>query len=241
MLRFILLFCFCSFVYLTPSAQVQQSGWLASFNTFGINDKFSLHFDAQLRSTDNIKQVQTLLLRPGVNYHINKSWVATAGYAYIPNRRTISNNSELLSEHRAWQQLVYNHKISRVASAHRLRFEQRFLPDVAFDFGDISKQGHNQAYRLRYFMRHVVPLKKSDAFTKGLFFALQDEVFINTGNKSHVNGRAFDQNRLYLALGYRLPHSKIDLEGGYMNQYVQGRGRAFTNNHITQLAVYKRL
>ncbi len=241
MLRLMLIFSFCSFVNLTPCAQVQQAGWLASFNTFGLPGKFSLHFDAQLRSTDNVKQVQTLLLRPGVNYHINKAWVATVGYAYIPARRTIGNYSELLSEHRAWQQLVYNHKINKVATAHRLRFEQRFLPNAAFDFGYIHKDGHNTAYRLRYFTRHVLPLQKSDAFTKGLFFALQDEVFINTGNKEAVNGRAFDQNRLYLALGYRLTHTKIDLEVGYMNQYVQGSGRAFTNNHIAQLAVYKRL
>lgn len=240
-MRFFYLINLCFFLQLTSFAQVQQSGWLASFNTFKLNNKWSLHADAQLRSSDDLKKMQTILLRPGLNYHFNQRWVATAGYAYIPNRRTIGNVSEMFTEHRIWQQMIFNHKISRAATAHRLRFEQRFLPQVAFDFGDLKKEGVNTAYRLRYFIRNVLPLKSAPSFTQGAFFALQNELLINTGNKAPVNGRAFDQNRLYLALGYRLPHSKIDLEVGYLNQYIEGRNRTITNNHIVQLAVYKRL
>ena len=73
-----------------------------------------------------------------------------------------------------------------------------------------------------------------------MFAALQNEIFINIGNTANVNGEIFDQNRLYLALGYR-PHPKADIEIGYMNQYVNGKGNLFTNNHILQLAGYLRL
>ena len=69
--------------FTAQAQQVQQSAWIASFNTFQLKNKWSLHADVQLRSTDNVKEVQTLLLRPGVNYHLSKSWVASAGYAYI--------------------------------------------------------------------------------------------------------------------------------------------------------------
>jgi hypothetical protein len=55
-----------------------------------------------------------------------------------------------------------------------------------------------------------------------------------------VNNEIFDQNRLYLALGYRLRKS-FDLEAGYLNQYINGRGKTFGNNHILQLAGYVRL
>jgi hypothetical protein len=239
-MRFLYLLAVCLLLQFLSFAQVQQSGWVASFNTFGLTPKWSLHFDAQLRSTDAIEKVQTLLLRPGINYHINKQWVASAGYAYIPNRRTIGNLSGMFAEHRLWQQLVYNHKISSVATAHRLRYEQRFLPQVVFDVDDLTKQSVSTAYRLRYFIRNVLPLQKG-VFTQGPFLALQNEVFLNTGSKSALNGKTFDQNRLYLAFGYRLPHSKIDLEAGYMNQYIEGRNKAFTNNHVAQIAVYKRL
>ncbi|MBN8428426.1 MAG: DUF2490 domain-containing protein [Xanthomonadales bacterium] len=63
---------------------------------------------------------------------------------------------------------------------------------------------------------------------------------LNFGNTSNVNGKFFDQNRLYLAMGYRLS-TKADLEVGYMNQYINGKGTSFTNNHIVQLATYLRL
>jgi len=220
-------------------SQVQHTGWLASFNTFKLNNNLSLHFDGQVRSTDNIKQVQSILLRPGLNYHFNNKLSATIGYAFIGNRRTIGNISELMPEHRIWQQAIYNHKINKIAVAHRFRFEERFISRVKAVNNTLETDSYAQAYRFRYFMRSITPLTKQQSFTKGVFFALQDEVFLNTGNKNAVNGQTFDQNRLYLAFGYRLPN-KIDLEAGYMNQYIKTR-TAFTNNHIAQLAIYKRL
>ncbi len=224
----------------TAQAQVQQSGWLASFNTFKLKNKWSLHFDAQVRSSDNLKQVQTLLLRPGLNYHINKKLTATGGYAYIPNRRTVEGVNDYLAEHRIWEQVVYSHKIKTVAASHRLRFEQRFLPQAIRVADKLETDHYLPAYRLRYFTRHVLPLQRQPVFNQGWFAALQDEVFVNTGNKTAVNGHFFDQNRLYLAVGYRLPATKIDLEAGYMNQYSKTR-TSFVNNHIAQIAVYKRL
>jgi hypothetical protein len=240
-MRHFLYLCFFLVIgTLTAKGQVQHTGWLASFNTFGLNNKWSVHFDAQVRSSNRLQQVQSVLLRSGLNYHINKKLTATGGYAYIPNRRTAEGFSAYLAEHRIWEQLVFAHKIERVASSHRLRFEQRFLPQATVVNNKLETDNYRTAYRLRYFTRHVLPLVNQPTFTKGWFAALQDEVFVNTGNKTAVNGRFFDQNRLYLALGYRLPHSKIDLEAGYMNQYTKTR-TAFVNNHIAQLAIYKRL
>jgi hypothetical protein len=220
-------------------SQVTHSGWLASFNTFRINHQLSAHLDVQLRSTDEIQQVQTILLRPGLNYHFNKQISVTAGYAYINNRRTVRNVSDLLPEHRIWQQAIANHKWNKVAIAHRFRFEERFIPVAKVVNDELETDRYTNAYRFRYFIRSITPFTKQPSFSKGIFFALQNEVFLNTGNKSAVNGKTFDQNRLYLAIGYRLP-LKIDLEAGYMNQYVSTR-TSFTNNHIAQLAIYKRL
>jgi hypothetical protein len=227
------------FTHFNAEGQVQHSGWLASFNTIGIHKNWSIHFDAQLRTTDALEQVQTVLLRPGLNYHFNKQLSVTSGYAFIGNRRTVSNIAELLPEHRIWQQAIYAHKLEKIAVAHRLRFEERFISKAKVANNALETDGYSQAYRLRYFIRTITPLTKDAVFSKGVFFAMQDEVFLNTGNKHAVNGKTFDQNRLYLAFGYRLP-GKIDLEAGYMNQYTKTRA-AFINNHIGQLALYKRL
>jgi hypothetical protein len=227
------------FIYSVSNGQTQFSGWLASFNTFKLNDKFSLHFDAQLRSTDDLEHVQTLLLRPGLNVHVSKNWTLTAGYAYIGNRRSTGTVAKLLPEHRIWQQAVFSHKLKNIAVAHRFRFEERFISTARITNNDIQAEGHNTAFRFRYFIRGVVPFSAQPTFSRGAFFALQNEVFLNAAKKSVVNGKTFDQNRLYAAIGYRLP-GKIDLEAGYMNQYTVTLG-SFINNHIAQIAVYKRL
>jgi hypothetical protein len=237
-LRFLLFILFFSSSFLLQ-AQVQHSGWLGSFNTFKVSDHFSIHFDAQFRSSNELKQIQTILIRPGINYHLNKHFTITAGYAYIPNRRIINAVTGYLPEHRIWEQILYAHKWNKGSISHRLRFEQRFLPVVGLRNNELKTEDFNEAFRMRYFIRNIVPFTHQPSFSKGWFFALQDEVFLNVGNKANVNGKTFDQNRLYGAFGYRFPF-KIDIEAGYMNQYTTTRS-SFINNHIAQIAVYKRL
>ncbi|MBA2330000.1 MAG: DUF2490 domain-containing protein [Flavisolibacter sp.] len=235
-------YCLLIIVMKTSSiayAQVQNTGWLASFNTFKLSNKTSLHFDAQLRSTDEIKNIQTVLLRPGLNYHLNPFMLATAGYGFIENRRTMQEVTGYVTEHRIWEQFIVSHKINTISTAHRFRLEQRFLPITAIENNRLQIIDRNTSHRFRYFIRNIVPLQNRNAFSQGLFFALQDEVFLNIAKQEAVNGKTFDQNRLYLALGYRLP-GKIDIEAGYMNQYTSTR-TSFINNHIAQLALYKRL
>ena len=241
-----LLLSIAIFSFVSLNAQTQFSGWLATFNTFKTGKKTSIHNDIQWRSSDELKHTQTLLLRGGLNVHVNKQLTVTGGYAYIHNRRVINNISGYAPEHRLWEQLLYSHKLptgsrgKNIFISHRLRMEQRFIAKSFVQDSELKNEGSAYANRLRYFIRNVFPFKKETTFTKGMFAALQNEVFVNFGNTANVNGKFFDQNRLYLAVGYRL-HSSFDIEAGYMNQYVSGRRDAFTNNHIFQLAGYIRL
>lgn len=238
-------FFICSLFALAPVlqsfSQSQVNGWLASFYTVKLKNNFSLQSDVQVRSTDQLQHVQTLLLRAGLNYNTSKNVMLTAGYAYIDNMRTLSNQRGYISEHRIWQQLLISHKIGAfIPVSHRFRLEQRFMGKPVLENNEVKKDGHAYASRTRYFFRGIVPFSGEKNFSKGMFGALQDEVFLNIGNKRNVNGKTFDQNRLYLALGYRF-NPKFDIETGYMNQYISGRNDAFTNNHILQLAGYLRL
>ena len=123
----------------------------------------------------------------------------------------------------------------------RGRLEQRYIGRAVIHGNDLQHNGYDFRNRVRYFFRTLLPIATSSDFKRGPFFALQNEVFVNIGSKSPpINGETFDQNRAYGALGYRF-HAKFDAEVGYMNQYVNGRNQAFTNNHILQLAVYSRL
>lgn len=221
--------------------QSQFSGWAAFINSTKLGKKTSLLNDVQLRSTDELQHVSTLLIRSGFQYNITKKLGLTLGVAMIDNRRQLSGISGYLNEYRIWQQLLYSHKTGPVFMQHRLRNEQRFIPNARIDNNALERDGHSNAYRLRYFIRNIIPLTAHPGtYTKGAFAAVQNEVFLNTGNKSAVNGKTFDQNRLYLAGGYRLS-AKFDLEAGYMYQYISGRAGASTRNHIAQVATYLRL
>ncbi|HRX93728.1 MAG TPA: DUF2490 domain-containing protein [Chitinophagaceae bacterium] len=230
---------FAGTLFISTYGQSQFSGWLADFNTIKTGKKTSIHSDFQFRSSADIKHLQTTLLRSGLNYHLNKKLTITAGYAYISNRRTINGQAGYVPEHRLWEQLILSYKIKKLNVAHRFRVEQRFIGNPVVN-GNAQSGNNFYVNRFRYFIRNILPLQKQTEFTRGFFAALQNEVFLNVGNSSKVNGKVFDQNRFYIATGYRL-HSKADLEIGYMNQYVNGKGNAFTNNHVLQLAMYFKL
>ena len=222
----ILLFPFSVF-----AQTVEQTGWLAWFNSYKFKERWAMHLDVQLRSADDVDYSRNLLVRPGLTYLINQNQNVTAGYAWIetfdnPDLSTDKN----LTEHRIWEQYVLSYKLKGLPLTHRFRLEQRFIERPA---EDIFSQ------RIRYFARVIVPLKKDKAsFSKGAFAALQNEVFFNLQNKSKLNDKFFDQNRAYLALGYRV-NPRLDLEAGYLNQYVDGLS-SNTVNHAGQLALYTR-
>ncbi len=230
----IVLAAFLSFVATSLFAQTinQNSGWFMFLNSTKFNDKWGMHFDLQVRSQDNWDGIRNVLVRPGVTYYINKNSNATLGYLYTTtNTQLIGASKNLLVENRIWQQYIYSHQPWKGATlSHRFRLEQRF----------IERQTDNLfSQRLRYFFRLIQPLQKQEgAFTKGVFAALQNELFFNIQNKDQLNGSLFDQNRAYLAVGYRFSKA-FDVEAGYLNQSINGASNN-TMNNVAQLALYTR-
>jgi len=222
------------------AAQTTTNAWFSTINTFRIDSNFSLNLDIQVRSTDKAEHLSTFIFRPAINWHFRKNMFFTIGYAAIQNRRSIQGQSGYVPEQRIWQQLTVNHSLGVIPIQHRLRLEQRFIGRYTVTNGDFTTGGNAFANRLRYFTRAIIPFNASKPFTKGMFAAAQNEVFVNLGNKSAVNGRFFDQNRLYLAVGYRLS-KKFDIDAGYLNQYIVGANKAISRAHIIQLGTYLRL
>ncbi|PRY54520.1 uncharacterized protein DUF2490 [Arcticibacter pallidicorallinus] len=214
-------------------AQMQEnSGWAAWFNSYRVSDKVGIHFDGQLRTSDDFESIKNVLIRPGVTWFFDDTKNATAGYALIRTYQKLDGISDAdLTEHRIWQQFIYHQKVSRASLTHRFRLEQRFI-------GQLSEDIFSQ--RLRYFLRAQIPLKNTDnaPFSRGAFVALQNEVFLHLQNRDKLNGYLFDQNRAYVAAGYRFSPA-VDLEAGYLNQGSKGRHRSVINNAV-QLAVYTR-
>lgn len=216
---------------LSAQTQYQNSGWFMFLNNTKFNKKWGLQFDLQVRSSDDWKSVRNTLVRPAVQYFINDKNNVALGYLWqTTQNQLIGSSNNVMHEHRIFEQYIYTHKLSSILATHRFRVEQRFIERPNEDVF---------AQRFRYFFRFIQPLVKAETgFTKGPFVALQNEVFLNIQNKEKINNSVFDQNRLYLAAGYRFS-KKFDVEAGYMNQAVKNTSN-HTNNNIIQLAVYTR-
>lgn len=228
----------CSAIFLigyvkTAGAQTNElSGWAAWFHAQRFSKHWGASFDGQFRSAHQADYLKNVLLRPNLNYYFgNKS--ATLGYAYISaNGRTAAGTKTLRHENRLFEQFIITQKAGvNTAISHRFRLEQRFL-------GATPTQQAVFSQRVRYFIRGVIPFNNEATFTNGTFLALQNEAFANVQNKAKINNHVFDQNRAYVAFGYRI-NKKIDLEAGYLNQYIQ-HAQAYTINHVAQIALYTR-
>lgn len=226
---FVILFI-CSSAH--SQTQHQSSGWLMFMNNTKINKHWGGYLDMQLRSGHQWENVRHILVRPGVTYYVNNRHELTLGYL-LNNTYTHLNGTadNVLTEHRIWQQYIFKHKISNVNATHRFRLEQRF----------IERAGKDElfAQRLRYFVRFIIPLEKEvKNFEEGFFAALQNELFFNVQHKNELNHKIFDQNRAYVAGGYRFSKA-LDIEAGYLNQSIKGLQNNTINN-VIQLAIYTR-
>jgi len=186
----------------------QETGedtWGAWYQYFGMNrvsDRLSIHTEAQFRYYETLSNFNQMLLRTGLNYHINEKAIATLGYAYIDTDPTFSDSEELLNdikEHRIFQQFLLYNSVWEFRFEHRYRLEQRFL-----DFDGVSDTQHRARYRLQL----TLPL--TDTF----FLNFYDEIFIN------LQDEPFDQNRLYAAVGVRITENS-SLQLGYLKNHFR--------------------
>ena len=193
--------------------------WFMFFNQTRLHEKWSLHTEAQYRSFEISPNTEQILLRVGVNFHINKHYTTSLGYAHVPNFAFDKDQfpGVQVSEHRIWQQLIMKNNLGRVNFEHRYRLEQRWLQ---------SNNGDKYLNRIRYLLRAIIPLNKKAIEKNTLFLSFYDEVFI------HFSPSPFDRNRFYAAVGYQiLPNSNVQL--GYLAQTVN-----ITTKHYLQAAFF---
>ena len=215
----------------------QENAWLMYFGNHRISDRWGLHTEYQWRRADMVENWQQSLLRLGVDYYAKNGVQYTAGYGWIRSFRygdqpiVHSNN-----EHRIWQQIATKSKVGRVDVQHRYRLEQRFIENwVKNAEGLYAQDGFFFRQRVRYRLLLTVPLSRKEMADNTLFFAAYDEPFLGFGRGIAKN--ILDQNRLYVALGWRFnPECNVQL--GYLNQYIVKKdGIQAERNHTLQAAL----
>ena len=126
---------FCIFLSVVNFSSFGQApsgtagNWLMGFNQTRLQKNWSIHTEAQYRSFEIIPNTEQMLLRGGINYHLNNTAFASIGYAYVTN---YSYDKEQLpgvqvSENRIWQQFLMRNNTGRYFFEHRYRLEQRWI------------------------------------------------------------------------------------------------------------------
>ncbi len=179
--------------------------WHMYFGTNRISENWSIHTEGQLRYFEQATNFNQLLLRTGLNYHLNPDALVSLGYAFIETDGTFEEfDNEVNSiEHRIFEQLILKNKVGRFSFEHRYRLEQRFIR-----FGENGSPDFRRAteHRIRYRLQVTLPL------TKIFFLNFYDEIFLN------LQGDVYGQNRLYGALGANIT-DKLSVQAGYLKNH----------------------
>lgn len=204
------------------------NGWYMYFgdHAFG-KSRFGAHLEGQWRRADLGLTWQQLLIRPALNFQLNKKVMLTGGYGFVDwHRYGDFPAKEEFKEHRTYEQAQITQKFLGLDWQNRLRLEQRHILGYAARYEN----------RFRYMLRTNIPLPYYD---KHYYIGVYDEIFYNFGK--NVAANVFDQNRAYIALGRQMGH-QTRVEVGFMEQTIQQRsGKVFEHNHTLQVAIYSRL
>lgn len=215
----------------------QTNAWLMYFGSFQVKKQVGLHAEVQLRQSDVFTNQQQVLLRGGLNYYWTKQIFMTAGYCYVktyPYGALPAKSA--FPEHRIWQQMQIKSMLGKLECINRFRLEQRFVSSVNLTANQVYELGDPiYTNRIRLLQRISLPLKGAEIKDKSTYFTAYNEVFVNFGENVKYN--LLDQNRAYVAIGYKLP--KLGrLELGYLNQLIfKGDGINIENNHTLQLGL----
>lgn len=220
-----------------------------SMNTFNINEKFTFFFDAQLRTNDNWVHPETFIFRPAIGYALSKNSIISLGIAAVTNWKELYYTGPAdeqitlrdgVNDNRIWQQLVVNKKYGNSPLQHRLRLEERGLGRLEKEGEEIVVRDRKFNARFRYFTRWIKPFAPATNFQKGPYLALQNEFFFNMIGAKYANNKLFDQSRTYGGLGYKIS-KELDIELGYMLQFIISNNNSNIRNHIAQVTTFLRL
>jgi hypothetical protein len=213
------------------------NGWLVYTGNHKLSEKWGLHIEAQWRRSNIILDNQQLLLRAGINYYINSQSSVTAGYCFAetyPYGKFAAKAA--FPENRIWEQLQIKNNVGAVEVVNRFRLEQRFINTPVLENGIYEPGDAVYTNRVRLLNRFSIPFKGKTIEDRSLYMSAFDEVYINFGKRVGYN--ILDQNRAYLAIGYKIPKAGR-LEMGYLNQTVfKSDGIKVERNHTIQIALY---
>lgn len=216
----------------------EEQLWFGFFNQTRFTDRWGIWTDWHIRfREDFVGEAGQGIARAGLTYYLTDDVRLTGAYAYVHHFPGDGHENIAQPEHRPWQQVQWFTRWPKVRLMQWIRIEERFRRKILND-SELA-DGYHFNWRTRFNFALFLPLTKKGFAPGGLQFLLNDELFVNFGDKIVYNH--FDQNRLFGGLVYQItPHSNLQL--GYMNIYQQqAAGNVFRNQHTIRAFYFHNL
>ena len=208
------------------SQVVDDTGaWFALFSNGDIesdqSNRLRWWFDGHVRTFDDTNGFGQSIMRPGIGYRLSDSATVWAGYGWI---NTSPAGPANFDEHRIWQQLTWSEDLDGTSLGFRSRLEQRLL-----------ETGSDTGWRFR----QLVSARRPLAGSPNLSFVAWDEIFVHLNDTDWGAQGGFDQNRLFLGLGFKQdPNSPVRVEVGYLNQFIDRLATHNLCNHLISVNLF---
>lgn len=223
------------FLLAQKKVESQQLIWYGYYNILKFNENWNLNSEIQERQFYNPTAQHQLVFRSNLERRLFGDWKVFVGMTwFFQNPNNPNSESHLtVPELRPDFGFSNKQKLRFLTINHRYKFEARFFHDV--ENQQLVGGYRFSNFRLRYQLGFDFPVLKKEEKEK-IILKIKDEIMFNVGNKIVKN--VFDQNRIYLAVNYKLNDSYA-LELGYMNWFQQQKsGTDFYNRDILRLSVF---
>ncbi|HBZ3487262.1 TPA: DUF2490 domain-containing protein [Legionella pneumophila] len=201
------LFIVQMFYFATVRASTRDTQLWTLMNAIGpINKqhrKIRYWLEIQDRVGENISQLSQLILRPGIGYELLPTTTKWLGYDRIYTAQPFANPP--VNENRVWQQLLWSKEYTRLRLTARSRLEERFI-----------QRATHTAWRYRQLFKTSIFIPKHPKYAA----VISDEAFFHLNDFNLQRNQGFDQNRLFVGLGYRTSKNST-IEIGYLNQMIK--------------------
>ena len=223
------------FLFAQKKVENQQLIWYGYYNSLKFNENWSLNSEIQERQFYNPTAQHQLVFRFNLERNLIADWKASVGITlFLHNPNNPNSESKLtVPELRPDIGFSNKHKLGFITINHKYKAEARFFHDV--ENQELVGGYRFSHFRLRYQLGLDFSIWKNEGNEK-LLLKIKDEIMFNIGNKIVKN--TFDQNRIYLALNYKLNKSYA-VEVGYMNWFQQQKsGTDFYNRDVLRLSIF---
>lgn len=196
-----MLFCMGTMAH---ADDVDSQQWTLITAQKELTEKWRAYLEVQPRLGPDLtggspRGVERLLVRGAIGYRLTPKTSLWQGYAWTP--QFLPTDS---SEHRLFQQLLYEDKLGKTSFLNRARLEERFIEGAG-----------GTSIRLRNMIRFAHPISANKKWTAVAY----DELFWNLNSTTGGPTSGYDQNRIFLGIS-RQTSSKLRVETGYLFAHV---------------------